>query len=78
MKDALGSLQDVDVELANEEKLCGLDYADDLVFKPMEDIQHALERFSRAEIPFRMWFEHSMCNALLQDWVTSGSKITAR
>lgn len=54
MVDALDDLRDARVEMANVEKLCDLDYLDDLVslFGSTEDAQCVLNRLSRAVVRF--------------------------
>lgn len=69
MADTLGDLQYIIIELANVEKLCDLDYADDLLclLKSTEHVQHALGRLTRVA-PSAMCIAPSKCKVLLQKW----------
>lgn len=55
-----GSLQDASVELANDEMLFELDYANGLVclFEGKKHAKHVLDRFTRVLAPFGVCFAH--------------------
>ncbi|THD28033.1 Acyl-CoA:glycerol-3-phosphate acyltransferase [Fasciola hepatica] len=73
LENALRNLQDTGVELGNNEKLCDLDYADDLVclFECTEHAQSALDRLAKAVAPFGVRFAPSKCKVMLQDWMST-------
>lgn len=67
--DVLERLLDSGVELANGEKLRDLSYAGPFgcLFEPMELVQRAADRLSRAVGPFSMCIALSKCKVQLQD-----------
>lgn len=73
MKGVLGGLQDVNVQMANGEKPCGLNYSDDVsLLESTEHAQHALGGLTRVVLSlvstcFALYLQYKM---LLQGWTT--------
>ena len=67
---ALDGLQDVGVEIAQGDRICDLEYADDIVclFESVDAAQAALNRLKESVLPYGMRFSPSKCKVLLQDW----------
>ena len=70
MRTALAEHETVGVDLVMSERLCDLEYADDVVclFDTAESAQFILDRLARAVIPFGMCFVPSKCKVMYQHW----------
>ena len=70
MRTALAEHETAGVDLVMGERLCNLEYADDVVclFDTAESAQLILDRLARAVIPFGMCFAPSKCQVMYQDW----------
>ena len=70
MRTALAEHEAVGVDLVMGERLCDLEYADDVVclFDTAESAQLISDRLAKAVIPFGMCFAPSKCKVMYQDW----------
>ena len=70
MRNVLAKHETVEVDLVMGERLCDLEYADDVVclLDTAESAQLILDRLARAVIPFGVCFAPSKCKVMYQDW----------
>ena len=73
MRNSLTEHETVGVDLVMGERLCDLEYADDVVcfYDTAESAQLILDRLTGAIIPFGVCFAPSKCKVMYQDWDSS-------